>query len=189
MNRKRETGNGKGETRTVTLLLSVLCASAMNAAALDTETMLNQMIAEESRNGAELRGDGGRSRGILHIQAKFWSDVTDWRAARKLATKPYAWVSDPAWSREYGRSGLTMLEGKLSAVSVQPSAGKIYAAYNLGFAKFKARGFDLRRCPRRTRAAAAAVEMAVWDADLSRRFRELSAAGARLAANRPGGAR
>ncbi len=168
--------------------------------------MLNQMIAEESRNGAELRGDGGRSRGILHIQAKFWSDVTAWRAARKLPTKPYAWVSDPAWSREYGRSGLTMLEEKLSqerrlpsrsssrSISgdlevAAPSAGEIYAAWNLGFAKFKARGFDLRRCPRRTRAAAAAVELAVWDADLSQRFRELSAAGARLAATRPGGVR
>ena len=154
---------------------------------IQLDAMIGQMMVEESCNGAVLCGDGGKSRGILHIQSSFWADVSKWRAARRLPTRSYAWVMDPAWSREYARSGIAMLEEKLRAIGVQPSAGNIYAAWNLGFAAFKKRGFDLRRCPRRTRAAAWAIETAIWNAYLSRRFNELAAAGARLAATTPGG--
>ena len=162
------------------LLLAILSATSAAQTPIShlpspiSPHLLSAIAAVESGN-RNIPGDHGRAAGPFQLHAAACADTGHPHAA--------AWT--PA-ARDIAATYLTGLFCRLSPVlGRSPSAGELYAAYNLGFAGFQRRGFNHERCPRRTRAAALAVERMVWAAEsaaLDAQFAEISRAAAKLAA-------
>ena len=72
-----------------------------------------------------------------------------------LNLQPYSSATNRIIAREYARHYLGWLHSYLTrALHRSPTYPELYAVWNLGPAGFRARGFDLRRCPEHVRKAA-----------------------------------
>jgi len=138
-------------------LLALLLASASLQAI--TPGQVEAVIQVESSGNPNAIGRLGE-RGLLQFFPAAWADTTLWRARHGLPTYGYGtWSTDAGVGLEYATSWLTYLEDRLTtALGRKPTIGEVYAAHQLGFAGFKSKGFDLRRCPRITRVVAARLE-------------------------------
>ena len=138
-------------------LLSLLLASASLGYAI-TPGQVEAVIQVESSGNPKAIGRLGE-RGLLQFFPAAWADTTLWRARHGLPTYGYStWSTDAGVGREYATSWLTYLEERLTtALGRKPTIGEIYAAHQLGFAGFKSKGFDLRRCPAITRIVVARI--------------------------------
>jgi hypothetical protein len=136
-----------------TLLL--LLASASLGYAI-TPGQVEAIIFVESSGNPKAIGRLGE-RGLAQFFPAAWADTTRWRARHGLPTYGYStWATDEGVGREYATSWLTLLEERLTtALGRQPTLGEVYAAHQLGFAGFKSKGFDLRKCPTITRVVVA----------------------------------
>lgn len=138
--------------------LILLLASASLLPAV-TPGQVEAVISVESSGNPKAIGRLGE-RGLCQFFPAAWADTTLWRARHGLPTYGYGtWALDEGVGREYATSWLTMLEDRLkTALGRKPTIGELYAAHQLGFAGFRSKGFDLRRCPRITRVVAARLE-------------------------------
>jgi hypothetical protein len=111
------------------------------------ERFLNAIRFVESSNGRFLIGDEGRSLGDFQMSEAAWKDVTGWRIKRGLRTYDYrAHVFNPKINRIYAADYLSILRGQLKKkLQRAPTAGEIYAAYNLGLAGFARSNYKLSR--------------------------------------------
>jgi hypothetical protein len=116
------------------------------------DRLLNAVREIESSGGKFVYGDDGRSLGEFQITQAAWTDVTRWRRSRGLATYSYRpHVFNPEINRLYAADYITILRGHLvTHLKREPTAGEIYAAYNMGFTGFRRAGFDLNRVNRVT---------------------------------------
>ena len=138
-------------------LLALLLASASLGYAI-TPGQVEAVIQVESSGNPNAIGRLGE-RGLLQFFPAAWADTTVWRARHGLPTYGYGtWSTDTGVGREYATSWLTYLEDRLTtALGRKPTIGEVYAAHQLGFAGFKSKGFDLRRCPAITRIVVARI--------------------------------
>ena len=136
--------------RTLLLLLAVSTLHAV------TPGQVEAIISVESSGNPKAIGRLGE-RGLCQFFPAAWADTTRWRARHGLPTYGYySWALDEGVGREYATSWLTFLEERLTkALGRKPTIGEVYAAHQLGFAGFKSKGFDLRRCPAITRIVVA----------------------------------
>ena len=137
-------------------LLLIFAASA--SAHAITPGQVEAVIQVESSGNPKAIGRLGE-RGLLQFFPAAWADTTLWRARHGLPTYGYGtWSTDAGVGREYATSWLTYLEDRLTtALGRKPTIGEVYAAHQLGFAGFRSKGFDLRRCPAITRIVVARI--------------------------------
>jgi hypothetical protein len=137
-------------------LLALLLASASLHAI--TPGQIEAVIFVESSGNPNAIGRLGE-RGLLQFFPAAWADTTIYRASKGLPTYGYStWATDEGVGREYATSWLTFLEDRLTtALGRKPTIGEVYAAHQLGFAGFRSKGFDLRRCPAITRIVVARI--------------------------------
>jgi hypothetical protein len=138
--------------RFLTLLLAATSLHAI------TPGQVEAVIFVESSGNPKAIGRLGE-RGLLQFFPAAWADTTRWRARHGLPTYGYStWATDEGVGREYATSWLTLLEERLTtALGRKPTIGEVYAAHQLGFAGFKSKGFDLRKCPAITRIVVARI--------------------------------
>jgi hypothetical protein len=131
------------------LILSATCLSAVTPAQVDA------IIGVESSGNPAAVGRLGE-RGLCQFFPAAWADTSRWRRAHGLAVYPYSLAHDLEAGYTYATSWLTLNEDRLrAALGRQPTIGELYAAHQLGFAGFRAKGFDLSRCPTITKVVAA----------------------------------
>ena len=131
------------------ILASATCLSAVTPAQVDA------IIRVESAGNPAAVGRLGE-RGLVQFFPAAWADTSRWRRAHGLAVYPYSLAHDLEAGYTYASSWLTLNEDRLrAALGRQPTIGELYAAHQLGFAGFRAKGFDLSRCPTITRVVAA----------------------------------
>jgi len=109
------------------------------------ERLLDALCQVESSGGRFVSGDAGRSLGHFQIQKAAWADVVEWRNNQSLPTHDYqTHVFDSRISRLYAADYLTILHTRLkSQYNREPTAGELYAAYNMGLSGFKKCHYDL----------------------------------------------
>jgi len=131
------------------ILASAICLSAVTPAQVDA------IIRVESAGNPAAVGRLGE-RGLCQFFPAAWADTSRWRRAHGLAVYPYSLAHDLEAGYTYANSWLTLNEDRLrAALGRPPTIGELYAAHQLGFAGFRAKGFDLSRCPTITRVVAA----------------------------------
>jgi hypothetical protein len=141
-------------TRLFLLLLSASASATVSPAWRDA------IIRVESAGNPNAVGRLGE-RGLCQFFPAAWSDTSRWRRAHGLPVYSYSLAHDPEAGLAYASSWLTLLEDRLTAtLRRRPTIGELYAAHQLGFAGFKAKGFDLSRCPTITKVVAARLAKA-----------------------------
>ncbi|MEO7298071.1 MAG: transglycosylase SLT domain-containing protein [Verrucomicrobiota bacterium] len=141
--------------KTLLALLVCLGSFSLEAAPWRPDArLLNAVCQVESNSGKYTYGDNGRSLGHFQLQQGAWSDVTEWRKKRNLLTYDYRGnVFNPQISRSYAANYLTILhDGLLQEYRREPSAGELYAAYNLGMTSFRKCNFKLAQVNSTTEA-------------------------------------
>lgn len=120
---------------------------------LITERFLDALEEVESGRDAGAVGDQGRSLGSYQFKAVAWAQVNTLRAAQGLETRTYLfYATHRVTARLYAREYLGWLESYMTrALHRSPTRPELYAVWNLGPAGFRARGFELRRCPAHVR--------------------------------------
>lgn len=103
-----------------------------------TDDLMRAVRFVESSHGKFTFGDNGLSLGDYQLSEAAWLDVSSWRKERSLPVYKYdRHVWDRAVSRQYAADYLTILYGRLEKrLRRPPTAGEIYAAYNMGFSSF-----------------------------------------------------
>ena len=131
----------------VMLLLSFLATDAYAIGWKPPERLLNAVRRVESSDGLYTYGDEGRSLGDFQLSEAAWLDVTSWRRSHGL--KAYAYsrhVYNQRVNRSYAADYITLLHDELERIYKRPpSAGEIYAAYNMGLASFASCRYKLQR--------------------------------------------
>lgn len=136
-------------------IVCVLVAMVARGEDLITERFMDALERVESGMDAAAVGDHGRSLGSYQFKAVAWAQVDTLRNSRGLATVPYLnGATNRVTARIYAVDYLRWLHTYLTrALHRSPSHQELYAVWNLGPAGFRARGFDLRRCPAHVRRA------------------------------------
>ena len=134
------------------LFILILSAASLSAV---TPAQVDAIIRVESAGNPAAVGRLGE-RGLCQFFPAAWADTSRWRRAHGLPVYPYSLAHDLEAGYTYATSWLTLNEDRLrAALGRQPTIGELYAAHQLGFTGFRAKGFDLSRCPTITRVVAA----------------------------------
>ena len=147
------------EARSACRLVAVLAALlllALPCSGVEVNGKLLDAVAfVESNGNPRAVGDQGKANGAFQMHKPAWADCSRWLKANGFKATPYAQgANDPAISRIYARTYLAMIHGQLAKrMGREPSAGELYAAYNMGVGGFAKRGFDVRRVPATTQRA------------------------------------
>lgn len=113
-----------------------------------TDRLLDAIAQIESSGRANAIGDGGKARGMFQLHRAAWEDA---RMAQPSLAVYESGSLNPVQARLAARTYLEILAARLQrATGNTPTAGQIYASFNLGFAGFKKRGFNLDNCPQVT---------------------------------------
>jgi hypothetical protein len=109
------------------------------------ERLLDALCQIESSGGRFVSGDAGRSLGHFQMQKAAWADVLEWRKKQSFPTHDYQLhVFDSRISRLYAADYLTILHTRLTAqYNREPTAGELYAAYNMGLSGFRKCHYDI----------------------------------------------
>lgn len=138
------------------------CAGAGGAGEAPRSVVTGAFLARVARvesGGKETALGRQGERGLYQIKREVWAEVSAYLQARGSAVWGFQDSTNGAVARVYASARLRMLEDRLRArMGRPPSAGEVYAAYNLGWRGFARRGFRVGRCPRVTREAVRKVE-------------------------------
>jgi hypothetical protein len=134
------------------VLIPMFVAQASATGWRPPERLLHAVRYVESTDGLFTYGDLGKSLGDFQLSEGAWIDVTAWRKARQLKTYDYdRHVYNRVVNRAYAANYITMLHDELERVyKREPSAGEIYAAYNMGLGKFANCKYRLNQVNRTT---------------------------------------
>lgn len=119
--------------------------------------LIHAVALVESGNNPRAVGDQGRANGAFQMWKPAWADCSRWLERNGFKSTPYEkGVNDPNVSHQYCKIYLSILHRQLArALDRDVTAADLYCAYNLGFAGYRKRGFDLARCPGITQRAVA----------------------------------
>jgi hypothetical protein len=133
--------------KAVYALVGILAGETLAAEWRPSDSLLKAVREVESNNGRMLYGDSGKSLGAFQMTEAAWTDVSAWRRARGL--KVYSYDSHALHSfinRTYAADYLSMLHSELSRkLRRAPTAGEIYAAYNMGLGNFAGCNYRLAK--------------------------------------------
>ncbi|MFN7140552.1 MAG: transglycosylase SLT domain-containing protein [Limisphaerales bacterium] len=151
--------------KTLLVIAFVLCTGILNASDWKPkEELLDAIRQVESSGGKFVYGDNGRSLGEFQMTQAAWIDVNRWRKARGLTLHNYRdEVFRPQIARQYASNYISILrQGLLHKLKREPTASEIYAAYNIGLAKFGAQcGYDIRRVNATTARKCREIELMI----------------------------
>ncbi len=127
---------------------------AGRCATVVTDAFVDAVAEIESRKGAFPVGAEGRANGWWQMHEAAWLDTTAYRQRKGQRVWSYAHAHNPGVARLYARDYLTMLERQLAErLNRVVSAELVYAAYNVGFSRFRSRGFRIENTPVSTQRA------------------------------------
>lgn len=139
-----------GELSKTVTVICLLWSASMPAA--PTEAFLDALAWTESRNNPEALGDYSwgqpNARGAYQQHLGSWADADAVRAAKGLPRA--CWVAGtrcPVTSRAYAATYLEILEGRIKAAGLQPTADRLWLAWTMGFSNAKAIGFKMADAP------------------------------------------
>jgi hypothetical protein len=130
------------------ILSALLACNAFATSEWRPSTALLQAVRQvESNNGQLVYGDKGRSLGPYQLSRAAWTDISAWRRARGEKVYSYGqYAMHDYINQVYAADYLTMIHGELSRqLRRAPTAGEIYAAYNMGLAHFADCDYRLAR--------------------------------------------
>jgi hypothetical protein len=132
------------------LVLVLVGLLACNVSATEwrpSDALLRAVRQVESNNGRRVYGDSGRSLGPFQLSEAAWVDVSAFRKARGLKVYSYEQHVLHAYiNQAYAADYLAMIHGELSRkLKREPTAGEIYAAYNMGLGNFAECNYRLAR--------------------------------------------
>lgn len=129
----------------VLLIIILFLFGGCAAAAVPRENALLDAIAVlESQPG---RSDGGRAHGVFQMHARAFLDV---QRAKRWSHDISEIRTNAVLAREYAREYLRLLHDLLASGGCEPTPTNLWAAWNLGPTRFRARGYSLTKLPRRT---------------------------------------
>jgi len=142
-------------TRQKLAVLAALLLAAPAGAVEINGKLLAAVAFVESNGNHRAVGDQGKANGAFQLHRPAWTDAGKWLKANGYKTTTYTkGVNDPSVAAIYARTYLAMIHGQLAKrMKREPTAGELYAAYNMGVGGFARRGFDVRRTPATTRRA------------------------------------
>lgn len=110
-----------------------------------SEALMSAVRQVESDNGRILYGDSGKSLGAFQMSEPAWLDVSTWRQAHGL--KVYSYENHALHNyinRVYAADYLSLIHNELTRkLRRAPTAGEMYAAYNMGLGNFAGCGYRL----------------------------------------------
>lgn len=117
---------------------SSIAVNAASSTWRPPDALLRAVRQVESSNGRNVYGDAGRSLGHFQLSEAAWIDVSAWRKTQRLKVYPYrSYVMHPYINQTYAADYLAMIHAELSRrYRRPPTAGEIYAAYNMGLSNF-----------------------------------------------------
>jgi hypothetical protein len=131
----------------VLVLAGLLACNAFGTEWRPSDALLKAVRQVESNNGRRNYGDSGKSLGPFQLSEAAWVDVSAWR--RSHALKVYSYdqhVLHNYINQAYAANYLTMIHDELSQkLHREPTAGEMYAAYNMGLANFRGCNYRLAR--------------------------------------------
>jgi hypothetical protein len=144
MKLKQLMGNMKILLALALYLSGAVCLKA-SAVWRPDERLMDAVCQVESSGGRFVSGDAGSSLGHFQMQKGAWADVVAWRKKQGLPTHNYQTnVFDSGISRLYAADYLTILHTHLKAqYNREPTAGELYAAYNMGLNGFRKCHYNL----------------------------------------------
>ena len=144
----------KSIMKTAKILLALLIPVTTNAVEING-ALIHAVAMVESNNNHRAVGDQGKANGAFQMWKPAWSDCSRWLKKNGFKTTPYEkGVNDPTISHQYCKIYLSLLHSQLRRkMGRDPSAGELYAAYNLGVRGFERRGFQLDKTPEITQRA------------------------------------
>ncbi len=132
--------------KTLALLLYLCGSDLLHATTWSPhDRFLDAVCQIESGGGRFTYGDRGLSLGHFQIQKSTWADVVEWRKKQNLPTHDYKDnVFNQRISRIYAANYFTILYGRLKQqYRREPTAGELYAAYNMGLEGFRRCNYNL----------------------------------------------
>tara|TARA_R110000824_G_scaffold203371_3_gene387811 strand:- start:9029 stop:9526 length:498 start_codon:yes stop_codon:yes gene_type:complete len=153
----------QNQKNTLLAVLATLLLAAPTEAVEINGKLLDAVAFVESNGNHRAVGDQGKANGSFQLHRPAWADAGKWLKANGFKTTTYTkGVNDPSVSRIYARTYLSLIHGQLATrMKREPTAGELYAAYNMGVGGFAKRGFDVRRTPATTRRAIAKLYKAI----------------------------
>ena len=119
-----------------------------------TDALVEAVAELESGGKRDTIGDGGKANGWWQMHEAAWADTSDFRKRSCLTVWDYEHAHSPGIARMYARDYLAMLEARLrNVLGNDVTAEMVYAAYNVGFARFQSFGFCIERTPLTTQSA------------------------------------
>ena len=144
----------KSIMKTAKIILALLIPVTTNAVEING-ALIHAVGMVESNNNHRAVGDQGKANGAFQMWKPAWTDCSRW--LKKNGFKPTSYekgVNDPNISHQYCKIYLSLLNSQLRrSLGREPSAAEVYAAFNLGHAGFKRRGFQLDKTPEITQNA------------------------------------
>lgn len=144
----------KSIMKTAKIILALLIPVTTNAVEING-ALIHAVAMVESNNNHRAVGDQGKANGAFQMWKPAWSDCSKWLKKNGFKTTSYKeGVNDPNVSHQYCKIYLSLLHSQLRRkMGRDPSAGELYAAYNLGVRGFERRGFQLDKTPEITQRA------------------------------------
>lgn len=123
-----------------------MMAVLLLAVAMPSEPFVDAVARTESDFKHEAIGDGGRAIGAWQVWDSAWQTANDFRASQNQ-TRISRRKATPAQHREIARWLLAWHMKRLSENGVAATPQHVYLSYSMGFAGFKAIGFNPRLAP------------------------------------------
>lgn len=123
-----------------------MIAVLLMAVAMPSEKMVDAVAQTESNFKHESVGDNGRAIGAWQVWESAWKTANDFRASHNQ-TRINRRTATPAQHREIARWLLAWHMDRLSASGVALTPQHVYLSYSMGFAGFKAIGFNPNNAP------------------------------------------
>jgi membrane-bound lytic murein transglycosylase MltF len=140
----------------IVVIIAFASCQKVRAQEVVSERLLDAIAQIESSGRADAIGDGGKARGMFQLHRAAWRDA---QKRNPLVVDYETGSMNPAQSRLAARTYLTILAARFErATSRPPQPGELYAAYNVGFARFASLGFDVTKTPKTTQRAIAKLK-------------------------------
>lgn len=132
----------------LSLLLACSCLGVDSA-------WLNTLAQVESSGNPKAVGDAGKARGLYQMHLETWMDVNAIRERQGKRLYGFEKAFDAKVATEYARCWADALESRLERSLGRPATGsEVWCAWNIGFHRFKALGFDISKTPTITQKSA-----------------------------------
>ena len=123
-----------------------MIAVMLMAIAMPSEKMVDAVAQTESNFKHEAIGDGGKAVGAWQVWESAWQTANDFRTSQGQ-TRIDRSKATPAQQREIARWLLAWHMKRLTDNGIAATPQHVYLSYSMGFAGFKAIGFDPRLAP------------------------------------------